>query len=70
MPKGIKKIICNTLRKKRQTSELEIFEESVKPPELTIFPIDVSKLEKDSPLTTWTFKSPLMTGTNWKKVQH
>jgi len=62
----IKKLISDIQRKKRETPELETFEESAKPPELTIFTIDVIKPEEDSPLTTWVFESPPMTEANWK----
>jgi len=50
IPEDIKKLISDTPRKKRETPEPETFEESVKPPDLTIFTIDVTKPEKDSPL--------------------
>jgi len=49
---AIKKLIPIIPQNKRQTPELETFEESVKPPELTIFTINITKLENDSPLTT------------------
>jgi len=48
----IQKLISNTPQKKRKTPEPEMFKESVKPPELTIFTIDVTKPEKDSHLKT------------------
>jgi len=65
----IKKLISATLRKKRDNPEPQTFEESVKPPPLSVYTIDVGKLEEDSPLTTWEFESPPMTEANWKKVQ-
>jgi len=46
-----------------------MFEESVKPPPVTIFTIDVTKPEQDSPLTTRELESPPMTEANCKKVQ-
>jgi len=49
--------------------EPQMFEESVKAPPVTIFTIDVTKPEEDSPLTTWEFESPPMTEGSWKKVQ-
>jgi len=69
IPEDIKKLISDTLRKKRDKPEPQTFEESVKPPPVTIFTIDVTKPEEDSPLTTWEFESPPMTEANWKKVQ-
>jgi len=69
IPEEIKKLIANTPRKKRHTPEPETFEESVKPPPLTIYTVDVTKPEEDSLLTTWEFESPPMTEANWKKVQ-
>jgi len=54
---------------KRDNPEPQTFEESVKPPPLTVYTMDVGKPEKDSPLTTWEFESPAMTEANWKKVQ-
>jgi len=69
IPEDIKKLISHTPRKKRDTSEPQTFEESVKPPPLTIYTVDVTKPEEDSPLTTWEFESPPMTEANWKKVQ-
>jgi len=46
-----------------------MFEESVKPPTLTVYTVDVLKPEEDSPLTTWEFESSPMTEANWKKVE-
>jgi len=69
IPEDIKKLISDTLQKKRDNPEPQTFEESVKPPPVTIFTIDITKLEEDSPLTTWEFESPPMTEANWKKVQ-
>jgi len=69
IPEDIKKLICDTLRKKRENPEPQTFEESVKPPPLTVYTVDVLKPQQDSPLTTWEFESPLMTEANWKKVQ-
>jgi len=69
IPEDIKKLIADTLRKNRDTPELHTSEESVKPPPLTVYTIDVLKPEEDSALTTWEFESPLMTEANWKKVQ-
>jgi len=65
----IKKLISDTLRKKRDTPEPETFKESVKPPPLSVYTVDVLKPEEDSPLTTWVFESPPMTEAHWKKVQ-
>jgi len=69
IPKDIMKLISNILRNKRDTPEPETFEESVKPPPLSVYTVDVLKPDEDSPLTTWVFESPAMTKTNWKKVQ-
>jgi len=69
IPEDIKKLISDTLRKKRDNPEPQSFEESVKPPPLTVYTVDVLKPEEDSPLTTWEFESPPMTEANWKKVQ-
>jgi len=69
IPEDIKNLISDTLRKKRDTPEPETFEESVKPPLLTIYTVDVLKLEKGSPIATWAFESPSMTEANWQKVQ-
>jgi len=69
IPEDIKKLISDTPRRKRDIPEPQTFEESVKPPPVTIYTIDVTKLEEDSPLTTWEFESPAMTEANWKKVQ-
>jgi len=69
IPEHLKKLIGDTLRKKRDTPEPQMFEESVKPPPLTVYTVDVMKPEEDSPLTTWEFESPPMTEANWKKVQ-
>jgi len=65
----IKKLISDTPRKKRYNPEPQTFEESVKPPPVTIFTINVMKPEEDSPLTTWDYESPPMTEANWKKVR-
>jgi hypothetical protein len=70
IPEDIKKLISNTPRKKRDTPEPETFEESVKPPTLTIFTIDVDKPEPESPYVEWIFESPPMTDANWKRVAH
>jgi len=69
IPVDIKKLISNIPRKKRDNPEPQTLEESVKPPPLTIYTVDVMKPEEDSPLTTWEFESPPMTEANWKKVQ-
>ena len=69
IPKDIKKLIADTPRKKRDTPEPPTFEESVKPPPLTVYTLDILKPEEDSPLTTWEFELPPMTEANWKKVQ-
>jgi len=69
IPEDILKLISDTPRKKRDNPEPQTFEESVKPPPVTIFTIDVTKPEKHSPLRTWKFESPPMTEANWKKVQ-
>jgi len=69
IPEDIKKLISDTQRKKRDNPEPQTFEESVKPPPLTVYTVDVEKPEEDSPLTTWEFESPPMTEANWKKVQ-
>jgi len=65
----INNLISDTPRKKRDTPEPETFEESVKPPSLTIYSVNVLKTEEDTPLTTWVFVSPPITEANWKKVQ-
>jgi len=69
IPEDTKKLISDTLRKKRDNPEPQTFQESVKPPPLTVYSVDFGKPEEDSPLTTWEFESPLMTEANWKKVQ-
>jgi len=69
IPEDIKKLISDTLRKKRDNPEPQMFKESVKPPPLTVYTVDVGKQEEDSPITTWEFESPPMTEANWKKVQ-
>jgi len=69
IPKDIKKLISDTLRKKRDNPEPQTFEEPVKPPSLTVYTVAVLKTEEDSPLTTWEFESPPMTEADWKKVQ-
>jgi len=68
-PEDIKKLISDPPRKKRDNPEPPTFEESVKPPPLTVYNIEVLKLEEDSPLTTWEFEFSPMTEGNWKKVQ-
>jgi len=68
IPKDIKKLISSTPVKKRDNPETWTFEESVKPPPLTIYTVDFGKPEEDSPLTTWEFESPPMTEANRKKV--
>jgi len=62
----IKKLIADTPQKKRDTREPQTFEESVPPPPLTVYTIDVLKPKEDSPLTTWEFESPPMTEVNRK----
>jgi len=69
IPEDIKKSIADTSSKKRDTPELQIFTESVKPPPLTLYIVDGLKPEEDSSLTTWEFESPPITKANWKKVQ-
>jgi len=69
IPEDIKKLIADTPQKKRDTLKPQMFEESLKPPPLTIYTLDIMKAEEDSPLTTWEFESPPMTEANWKKVQ-
>jgi len=69
IPEDIKKLISDTPRKKRDNPEPQTFEESVKPPPLTVSTVDVGKPEEDSPLITWELESPSMTEVNWKKVQ-
>jgi len=64
IPEDIKKLISDTPRKKRDNPEPETYEESVKPPPVTMFTIDVTKPEEDSHLTTWEFESPPMTEGN------
>jgi len=56
IPEDIKKLIFDTPRKKRDNPEPQTFEESVKPPPLTVYTVDVLKPEEDSPLTTWEFE--------------
>ncbi|HEY4152193.1 MAG TPA: hypothetical protein VGM38_02615, partial [Pseudolysinimonas sp.] len=68
IPEDIKKLISDTPQKKRDTPEPETFEESVKPPTLTIYTFEVEKPEPDSPLVEWTYESPPMTEANWKRV--
>jgi len=68
IPEDIKKLITDILRKNSDTPDSLMFEESVKPPPLTIYTIDDLKLEEDPHLTTWEFESPPMTEANWKKV--
>jgi len=60
----IKKLISDTLRKKRVTPEPETFKEWVKPPPLSVYTADVLKPEKDSLRMTWVFESPPMTEAN------
>jgi len=69
IPEDIKKLISDTARKKRDNPEPQTFEESVKPPPVIIYTIDVTKPEEDSPLPTWESGSPPMTEANRKKVQ-
>jgi len=69
IPEDIKTLIPDTLQKKRDNPEPQTFEESVKPPPLTVYTIDVLKSEEDPPLRTREFESPPMTEANWKKVQ-
>jgi len=69
IPEHIEKLISDTLRKKRDNPEPQTCEESVKPPPLTIYTLDVGKPEENSPLTMWEFESPPMTEVNRKKVQ-
>jgi len=52
IPEDIKKLISDTPQKKRDNPELQTFEESVNPPPLTVYTVDVGKLEEDSALTT------------------
>jgi len=52
--KDITIVISNTLRKIRDNPDPQAFEESVKPPPLTVYTIDVLKPVEDSPLTTVT----------------
>jgi len=68
IPEDIKKLIADTLQKKRDSPEPQTFEESVKPSPVSVHTVDVLKPEEDSPLTTWEFESPPMTEANWKKV--
>jgi len=69
IPEEIKKLISDMPRKKRENPEPQTFKETVKPPPLTVYTVDVEKPEEDSPLTTWEFESPPITEANWKKVQ-
>jgi len=69
IPEDIKKLISDTLRKKRPNPEPQTFQESGKPPPLTVYTVDVGKPQQDTPLTTWESESPPMTEANWKKVQ-
>jgi len=69
IPGDIKRLISNKQRKKTDNPEPQTFEESGKPPPLTVYTIDIGKPEEDSPLTIWQFESPPMTKANWKKVQ-
>jgi len=69
IPEDFKNLISDNKRKKRDTPEPETFEESVKPPPLTIYTVDALKLGKDYSLTTWVFQSPPITEVHWKKVQ-
>jgi len=64
----IKNLISHLAWKKSDTLEPETVEELVKPPPLTIYTIDVLKLDEDSPLTTWVFESLSLREVNWKKV--
>jgi len=65
----MKKLIPDIPRKKKDTPELETVEETVKPPPLTIYSVDVTKPEEDSFLTTWEFDSAPMILRNLKNVQ-
>jgi len=49
IPEDIKKLISDTPRKKRDIPETQTFEESVKPPPLTVYTVDVGKPKEDSP---------------------
>jgi len=64
LPEDIKKLISDTPQKERDNPELQMFEESVKPPPLTVYTVNDGKPEEDSPLTTWEFESPPMTEAN------
>jgi len=64
IPEDIKKFLSDTPRKDRYNPEPQTFEESVKPPPLTVYTDDVGKPEEDSPLTTWEFESAPMTEAN------
>jgi len=61
IPEDIKKLIANIPRKKRDNPEPEMFQDSVKPPLITVYTVDILKPEEDSTLTTWKFESPPMT---------
>jgi len=69
IPEDIKNLISDTGQKKRDTPEPRTFEESVKPPLLSVYTVDLLKPEKDSPLTTRVFEASSMTEANWKKIQ-
>jgi len=69
IPEDIKKLIADTLRMKSDTPEPQTFKESVKPPPLTVYTVDVMQPGDDSPFTRWKLESPPMTEANWKKVQ-
>jgi len=69
IPEDIKKLISDIPRKKRDNPEPQTFEESVQPPPLTVYTVDVLKPEQDSPLTTLEFEFPPITEANWMKVQ-
>jgi len=53
----IEKLISDTPRKKKDTPEPHMFEESVKPPPPTIYTVNITKPEEHSPVTTWKFES-------------
>ena len=60
IPENIKKLIFNTLWKKGDTPETETLDKLVIALLLTIYSIDILKLELDSTSTTWIFGSPPM----------
>jgi len=67
IPEDIKKSISNTPRKKRDTHDAHTFEESVNPPPLTVYTVNVLKPQEDSPFTSWVFGSPPMTEANMEE---